>query len=235
MQISSTTIIGAGGTGQFMIPGLMRLLTFHPSGSNDIAVFDGDDFEDHNVERQIGQVGSKADGMNTLLKSQSLPGICRDQYMSASKLKAIRERDARVGTGVRLVIASVDNDATRKMCIDTLLECPGDFLFVTPGNSDASSADAAIKGNVLWFGRIGDQMIGINPALLFPNIELPNDGIPRKGSCMEEAKSAPQLIAANALAGAYTLTIVQNFLDDRMPYEASHMFFNGRTLTTTAN
>ena len=235
MQFSATTIIGAGGTGQFMIPGLMRLLTYHPSGSSDVTVFDGDAFEDHNIERQIGQSGSKADGMNALLEKQSLPAVCRDQYMSASKLKSIRERDARLGVKMRLVIASVDNDATRKMCIDTLLECPGDFLFVTPGNSDASTPDGAIKGNVLWFGRVGEEMIGINPALLFPNIELPSDGIPRKGSCMEEAKSAPQLIAANALAGAYTLTIVQNFLDDRMPLQASHMFFNGRNLTTTAN
>lgn len=235
MQISATTIIGAGGTGQFLIPALMRMLTYHASGSSDVTVFDGDDFEEHNVERQIGRAGSKAFVMNQLLSKQELPEVCREQYMTAAKLEAIRARDARQGVKMRMVIAAVDNDATRKMCIDTLLECPGDFLFVTPGNSDASDPDGAIKGNVLWFGRVGDEMIGINPALLFPNIEIPADGIPRKGSCMEQAPSAPQLIAANALAGAYTLTIVQNFLDDQMPLQASHMFFNGRTLSTTAN
>ena len=71
--------------------------------------------------------------------------------------------------------------------------------------------------------------------LLFPNIEVPNDGIPRKNSCAEAAKSTPQLIAANALAAAYTLTIIQNFLDGRMPFQASHMFFNGRSLQLTVN
>jgi hypothetical protein len=155
--------------------------------------------------------------------------------MTKQALTAIRQRDNAQGLDTRLVIAAVDNDATRKMCIDVLLEQPGNFLFVTPGNSDAVNAEKAIKGNVLWFGRIDDKMIGINPAVLFPNIETPNDGIPRKGGCMEEAPSAPQLIAANALAAAYTLTVIQNFLDDCMPYEASHLFFNGRTLSLTAN
>ena len=236
MHITATTIIGAGGTGQFLIPGLMRVLKYHTSSEDNISVFDGDEFEDHNVERQVHTSGSKADRLNDLLTQQLLDPVCRDQFMSESKLRAIRARDARADDpGVRLVIAAVDNDATRKMCIDVLLDCPGDFLFVTPGNSDAADPDGAIKGNVLWFGRIGDQMIGINPALLFPNIEIPADGIPRKGSCLEHAPSSPQLIPANALAAAYTLTIVQNFLDDRMPLQASHMFFNGRTLTTTAN
>ena len=95
--------------------------------------------------------------------------------------------------------------------------------------------DTSIKGNVLWFGSINGERIGINPVVLFPNIETPNDGIPRKGSCLEQAPSTPQLITANALAAAYTLTIIQNFLDDRMPFQASHMFFNGRSLQTTAN
>jgi hypothetical protein len=232
MQINSATIIGAGGTGQQLIPSLMRMLQYHPHGTTDIAVFDGDQFEDHNVARQINNTGSKADSMNVLLKEQLLAPVCVDQYMSRPRLKRLCESDCE---NLRLVIAAVDNDATRKMCLDVLLESGGNFLFITPGNSDASDEEKDIRGNVLWFGCINGTEIGINPALLFPNIERPSDGIPRKGSCTEDAPSTPQLIAANALAAAYTLTVVQNFLDDRMPYEASHLFFNGRTLSLTAN
>ena len=134
-----------------------------------------------------------------------------------------------------LVVAAVDNDATRKMCIDVLDAADGDYLFVTPGNSDADDPEAAIKGNVLWCGRVDSTPIGIPPTILFPNIERPQDAIPRKGSCLDAAVSSPQLIPANSLAAAYTLAVVQNFLDDRMPFEASHMFFNGRTFTTSAN
>ena len=235
MQINSTTIIGAGGTGQYLIPGLLRMLKYHPSGTTDVTVYDGDDFEEHNGERQVHTSGSKADRMNELLEQQLLAPVCKNQYVSKQLFDAIRVRDERRGTGLRLVVGAVDNDATRRMVINSLLDHPGDFLFVTPGNSDAEDPDAAIKGNVLWFGRVNGEQVGVNPAILFPNIESPQDFIPRKGGCLEHAESAPQLIAANALAAAYTLTVVQNFLDDRMPLQASHLFFNGRNFQTTAN
>ena len=234
MQINSCTIIGAGGTGQGLIPSLIRLLKYHPHGTEDIVIYDGDDFEAHNAERQIGSTGSKANVMGDMLKQQGLSALLKPAYMTRQRLEIIRDRDAAVG-GMRLVIAAVDNDATRKMCIDVLLDKPGDFLFVTPGNSDASDPEASIKGNVLWFGRIGDQQIGVNPSLLFPNIEEPQDVIPKRGGCLEHAPSAPQLISANALAAALTLCTIQNFLDDQMPLQASHAFFNGRTYSLSAN
>ena len=212
----------------------MRMLQYHTNGTGDVTVYDGDQFEDHNKERQVHSSGSKAHRMNELLSLQELAPVCVDRYMSQAIMSRLCTSDVLEGT-TRLVVAAVDNDATRKMCIDTLIKMESNFLFVTPGNSDASSPDTDIKGNVLWFGRIDGQDIGISPALLFPNIERPNDGIPRKGSCVDGAVSTPQLIAANALAAAYTLTVVQNFLDGRMPNEASHLFFNGRTLSLSAN
>jgi len=232
MRINSATIIGAGGTGQQLIPSLMRMLQYHPNGTTDIKVYDGDQFEEHNAARQIHKTGSKAYQMNALLDQQLLAPVCEDRYMSKIILQRLRDAD---NDSLRLVVAAVDNDATRKMCLDVLVENPGNYLFVTPGNSDASDEETDIRGNVLWCGRVDGTEIGINPAVLFPNIERPNDGIPRKGSCAEHAPSTPQLIAANALAAAYTLTVIQNFLDDRMPLQASHLFFNGRTLSLTAN
>lgn len=209
----------------------MRLLKYHPDGTEDITAFDGDEFEDHNAVRQISATGKKADMMNMLLDQQGLPTICKDTYVTRTVL---RQQCRAVAGGVHLVIAAVDNDATRKMCVDLLRETTGDFLFVTPGNSDASDPERDIKGNVLWFGRIGTADIGLAPDLLFPNIEKPTDAIPRKGGCMEHAPSTPQLITANAIAAAYTLSVVQNFLDDRMPSEASHLFFCGRSYKLTA-
>lgn len=210
----------------------MRLLQYHENGTENIIAYDGDQFEEHNKLRQIGTAGSKAKAMNKLLELQGLKAVCMDRYMSKITIKALTEtpRD-----GVLLVIAAVDNDASRKMCIQALEQSNGDYLFVTPGNSGADDPEAAIKGNVLWCGRLGDKQIGIPPTVLFPNIATPNDAVPRKGGCTDDAVSSPQLIPANALAAAYTLTVVQNFLDDCMPFEASHMFFNGRTFNTTAN
>lgn len=232
MRISYTAVIGCGGTGQQLIPSLLRLLQYHDHGTTRVEAFDGDSFEDHNVVRQIGVTGKKTDRLNELLDMQGLDPVCIPKYVSKDQLRVLRRRHK---DGVFLVIAAVDNDATRKMCIELLEETEGDFLFISPGNSSADDPEAAIKGNVLWFGRIGYENIGIPPTVLFPNIESPKDTIPREGGCMEHAMSSPQLISANALAAAYTLTVVQNFLDDTMPYEASHMFFNGRTFSTSAN
>ena len=172
MQISSCTIIGAGGTGQQLIPSLMRMLQYHPMGTSDITVYDGDEFESHNVERQVHTSGNKADRFNDLLQLQLLEPVCESRYVTKSLLQRIRQVDQN-SSGVRLIVGAVDNDATRKMCIKVLQDTPGNFLFVTPGNSDASNSDTAIKGNVLWFGRIDGQDIGIDPSILFPNIDNP--------------------------------------------------------------
>ena len=231
MRIEQAAVIGCGGTGQQLIPSLIRLLKYHQSGTDLLTAYDGDQFEEHNAERQIGSTGSKAHVLNDLLKLQHLDPVCVDRYISKVALERIRQNNP----GMLLVVAAVDNDATRKMCIEVLEAADGDYLFVTPGNSDADDPDAAIKGNVLWCGRVDSTPIGIPPTTLFPNIERPQDAIPRKGGCTDAAVSSPQLIPANALAAAYTLSVIQNFLDDRMPFEASHMFFNGRTFTTSAN
>ena len=208
------------------------MLEYHPNGTVRVTVYDGDAFERHNIKRQIHDSGTKADRMNELLEKQLLTPVCKDQYMSEALMKSIcRKAD----DGVHLVIAAVDNDATRKMCLNVLEESGNDFLFLSPGNSDASDPDIDIRGNVLWYGKVNGEEIGINPILLFPNIERPQDAVPRKGSCLENAVSSPQIIAANILAAAYTLTVLQDFLDDRMPYQASHLFFNGRTLQLTVN
>lgn len=234
MQFKSTLIIGAGGTGQQLIPPLVRLLKYHSHGCEDVTIYDGDAFEDHNIERQVASTGDKAAIINDILKQQGLSADCRPRYVSRLILEKYLERYNETD-GAVLVIAAVDNDASRKMIIETLEASTTDFLFVTPGNSDAADAETSIKGNVLWFGREDGKTIGISPTILFPNIERPTDAIPRRGGCIEQAPSTPQLITANALAAALTLAVIQNFLDELMPFEASHCFFNGRSFQLTAN
>ena len=233
MQFKSTLIVGAGGTGQQLIPPLVRLLKYHPNGNEDVAIYDGDAFEKHNIERQVASSGDKADIISDILKQQGLEADCRKRYLSKISLEKYLERYP--DNEPVLIIGAVDNDATRKMIIEVLEASTNDFLFVTPGNSDAADAESSIKGNVLWFGRQDGKSIGIAPTVLFPNIERPTDAIPRRGGCADNAPSTPQLITANALAAALTLAVIQNFLDDLMPSEASHCFFNGRSFQLTAN
>ena len=62
----------------------MRMLQYHPNGTTDVVVYDGDQFEEHNAERQINSSGSKADRLNVLLELQNLEPVCIDQYMNLS-------------------------------------------------------------------------------------------------------------------------------------------------------
>lgn len=169
--------------------------------------------------------------MAELCQQQGLAIEACPQYLDKALLRRLLRRDA----SPVLLVAAVDNDATRKLCIEVLGESSRDFLFVTPGNAGADDPAAAIKGNILWFGQQGDTAIGLNPALVFPNIETPQDAAPRYGSCATAAPSSPQLIAANALAAAYTLAVIQNLLDGALAPNASSCFFNGRTFATTAS
>jgi len=235
MRLSRTLILGAGGTGGLLIPSLARLLRYHPNAGtgHPITVVDGDVFDDNNITRQhigIKQVGTnKADWISDLCALQGLEIGAHPAFAD----KALLRRLVRADACPLLLVATVDNDATRAMCIEVLLESSRDFFFVTPGYSSADDPAAAIKGQVLWFGREGDANYGINPALVFPNIEVPQDAIPREGSCANQAPSAPQLLSANALAAAHTLAVIQNLLDGALPHTHSSVFFNGRNFKTT--
>ena len=198
-----------------------------------VTVIDGDSFEEHNITRQhisADQIGlNKADWLAALCQQQGLPVDSVPEYLDKALLRKLLRRDA----SPVLLVAAVDNDATRKLCIDVLTESSRDFLFLTPGNAGAEDQAAAIKGNVLWFGQQGDEAFGLNPALVFPNIEEPQDAAPRHGSCAADAPSSPQLIAANALAAACTLSVLQNLLDGVLPSSSSSLFFNGRSFNFT--
>jgi len=236
MRIHSTHVIGAGGTGGHLIPLLSRLLTYHPQANADLTIHDGDSFEPHNAVRQPCSSDAieqpKATWVQQLCAQQGLNVQANCRYLDQRRFQRLLDQ----ASGTTLWVAAVDNDATRRMCLDALEAAPPqrNWLFITPGNAGADDPNAAIKGNVLWYGRIGGRTYGVNPKLAFPNIEHPQDAIPREGGCMLQQISSPQLISANALAAALTLTLVQNLLDDTLPLEASTLFFNGRTYQLSA-
>jgi hypothetical protein len=237
MFINRTIVIGAGGTGGWLIPQLARLLAYHDNASAWLTVVDGDKFEDHNQGRQLcgkQQLGqNKAEAMTQLCFSQGLSEVDMVQsYVARPGIVQLLNAQARPTASTLLVLA-VDNDATRLAAIEACNLCKGDFFFISPGNSGANDPEAAIKGQVLWYGRLDGVDYGLNPALAFPNIEHPQDAIPREGSCAAQAPSAPQLLSANAMAASLTLAVIQNLLDGALDPAHSSVFFNGRTFKQT--
>lgn len=228
-------VIGVGGTGGHLAAPLARLVAYHPKTQGTKTVFiDGDEFEEKNVTRQLvgeSQIGlNKARAMVDLCAYQGLlENIeCKEDFVSASNfIPMLRKSNS------PMVVCCVDNDATRHAIINALKNtCSGDFFFISPGNSDGTET---VKGQTLYWGRIGDQNVGINPADVYPNIENPQDSVPQKGSCALNAPSRPQLIAANFFAASITLAVIQNLLDGMLNPQSSSMFFNLRTLQTSAS
>lgn len=234
VMFDKTYVIGTGGTGGYMIPPLVRLLQYHTATRNNVVtIFDGDVFEDKNQSRQmmtpdyVGQ--NKAMAMAEMCQTMGLTNVNYvDEFITmTSFIPYLEESDA------PLIIAAVDNDATRAAIIDAIdITCSDkDFFFITPGNSDG---EEEVRGQTLWFGRINGESVGINPKN-YPNISQPDDEIPRAGSCARMQQSRPQLITANFMAAATTLTVLQNLLDEKLESNRSSIFFNVRTLKTSVS
>lgn len=233
IHLDHTLVLGAGGSGGQLIPSLARLLAYHSNARASLTVADGDAYEDHNQSRQL--CGPKQLGQN---KAIAMAEFCADQGLDfvAACPKFLD------GNGIRqqlhsldnvLVISAVDNDATRRAVIDVLEARPGNWLHITTGNADNSDGEQRISSSTHWHGRWDDEVIGISPGLLYPNIAEPTDRIPRQGSCALQAPSAPQLISANALSAVMTLLVVQNALDGRLEPQTNSAFANGRSFKLT--
>jgi hypothetical protein len=226
-------IIGAGGTGGNLIPHLVRTLRYHPKTKDCmITIFDGDDFEEKNQNRQLMSPDNvsqnKAEAVVQMCNSLGFQNlISNDDYVTLSSFVPYLEESTSP-----LVIATVDNDASRAAIIRAIEMACGekDFFFFTPGNSDGTDE---VRGQVMWFGRIDGQDYGMNPKQYDVDIANPPDQIPRKGSCTLLQESRTQLISANLLAASYTLQLIQNVLDGAMNPNHSQMHFNGTQLKTT--
>lgn len=229
----SVFVIGVGGTGGYISSPLARLVAYHPATENSKVMFiDGDEFEEKNQTRQLvgpAQIGlNKARAMVDFCSFQGLTNVdCKEEFISLSSFAPLLNHSRSP-----LVICSVDNDATRNAVITAIeSSCKEkDFFFITPGNSDGIDD---VRGQALWYGQVDGQNYGLNPAHVYPNIENPEDSIPSKGSCALNAPSRPQLITANFMAAAITLTTIQNLLDEILNPQQSGMFFNLRTQVTS--
>lgn len=229
-------VVGSGGTGGHLIPALARLVSYHSVFDNsppNVVIIDGDEFEEKNQTRQIvssSDLGkNKAEAMADFCRYQGLKNVeSMGEYITQSSFECVLSQYDNP-----LVISCVDNDATRKAMIDALnkvFKSSGDFFFISPGNSDGVEE---VKGQTIWYGRINDTKYGIDPSLLYENISNPMDVIPRTGTCSANAPSRPQLISANFMAAATTLSVIQNLLDNFLESNKSSFFFNLRTLQTT--
>jgi hypothetical protein len=250
--ISDTLLIGAGGTGALLAPPLARLLHHHPrveiaDTGNDtefhqLIIADADTYEvERNSLRQpcgpLQEGVNKAEWICSLIKQQGLMAYPERRYADANLVD-----DFLLDSAYPLIITAVDNAATRSMVLSRIkraLICRPEmsFIFLSPGNADSEGIPEGepgpIRGEVLLWAQRDGITAGIDPREVYPDLLEPTDEIPREGSCANHIPSAPQLLAANMLAAAHTLTLLTNLLDGTL-HPGHCISFNGRSATTHA-
>lgn len=234
LLIDHTIVIGAGGTGGYLVPQLARLLAYHPHSSDAVQLWDGDEFEERNRERQIcgdSQIGlNKATALASLCATVGLSGVQpRENFVTADSMRVATQNCQRP-----LVVLAVDNDATRSATLrimESRARDSRDFFWVSPGNCDNADGQGRIRADVTWWGMVQGTELGMDPRTLYQNLAEPEDSIPREGSCALHAPSAPQLLSANALAATGTLLVIQALLDLQLPPQASAMSIDGRSFS----
>jgi hypothetical protein len=229
--ISDVVLIGAGGTGCLLAPPLARLIKYHKATQGALLhIVDADTFEENNATRQpvatrdIGQ--HKVNILRYILAEQDLACEVYPDFLDHEMATRFIVDAAETA----LFIATVDNHATRRdICIAA--EKADDVAVVMPANCDDEDMPGGIYGQVWWWlKQYGATLTGANPRERYACVDTPLN-VPRVGSCSANAPSSPQLIASNMLAAAWTLAVIQNMLDGKLPAACHSNSFDGRKLT----
>lgn len=201
-------LVGLGGTGSFLAEPLVRILRYHEKTKDappDIIFADADNLEDSNLVRQLfpqDAVGLNKAEYQARRLAYLLPlAAYTDEYLDKLGTKKLLMKYKRP-----LVICCVDNHASRLAILEALTEMRCDFVWLSPGNG-------LNRGQAWLLARQEGQLYGRDPRKTNPEFAKPLDSIPRRGGCMLNAVSTPQLITANMMAAAVTASLIQNLLD----------------------
>jgi len=221
MMFKHVFVIGVGGTGSHLIGPLVQLMRYHPDGTNDFTLIDGDVYEESNSTRQVFKeeaIGeNKARATADRFGGDTIKAV--DQFIDKDKFSKILESTVSKEDNF-LVIPCVDNHATRKAILESLDEGGyQNFVWISPGNSFD-------KGLVVLYVKEDGEALTTHPTRKYPDLANPTDAIPAGDGCEAHVNSAPQLITANFTAACATVTAISNMLDEKGWYEEYH--FNCR-------
>lgn len=104
-----------------------------------------------------------------------------------------------------MVVAAVDNAATRHILLNALEELFEEYIWICPSNGyEDVQTSLYIKGD-------GFNMT--HPFDRYSNLRDPKDWVP--GNCYQETPSSPQLITANMMAAQFTMILVNKILSSQ--------------------
>jgi ThiF family len=218
MKFNYVFLIGLGGTGSHLVGALVQLMRFHPEGTNNFYLIDGDVYEEKNATRQViaeGHIGkNKARATAERLGGGTIKAI--GEYIDKDSFTALLEANVTKDDNF-LIVPCVDNHATRKATLEALEEGGyQNFVWISPGNSFD-------KGLVVLHIKEEGEALTVHPASKYHDFADPEDAIPVRGDgCINHIPSSPQLITANFTAACATLNSISNMLDEKGWYEEYH-------------
>lgn len=233
-------IVGAGGTGGYLIPNLARQVSLQNKirveeglSPHTITLIDGDIVETKNLTRQqfvnadIGrnkaEVMARRYGGHFEVPITYIPEFIKDAEMFYEIMRG-NHRDNRIP----VVIDCVDNNKTRMLMYNAIIRFRGKFggahsYFLSSGNEEHT-------GQVI-FSTIGghrlDEVLNhvestnsdfsgvfMTPSIvdLFPSTANGEDKLPTEESCAEQSVSAPQNIHTNMTAANLLFGFVNQIL-----------------------
>ena len=207
-------IIGAGGTGGYVIPHLYRI-SFAAERSMRILVCDGGVVEEKNlirqnfVEQDVGRnkaqvlaerysaaFGIECEYIPRFVESEeklfqlTVPDFFKSSYQGIPETQRV------------ILLGCVDNNKSRKLC-HAVFAKQKDLIYIDSGNGEHT-------GQVVCGVRQNGRTTYKPVCSLYPDILDDEDKFPSELSCAERAVSAPQSVTANLTAA----TAVVSFLYD---------------------
>lgn len=207
-------VLGAGGTGGYVIPHLYRLC-FAARRNVRIIICDGDVVEEKNLIRQnfvVQDIGRNKAQVQAERYSAAFGIECEykpDFIENVEELMKLTSPDFRKNnwdmnskTQRVILIGCVDNNKSRIMC-NEVFKNQRDLIYIDSGNGEHT-------GQVVCGVRQGGRTTYKPVCSLYPDILKDEDKFPTELSCAERSISAPQSVTANLMAA----TAVVSFLYD---------------------
>lgn len=204
-------IIGAGGTGGYVIPHLYRIAL--ASGRRcRVVICDGDIVEEKNLVRQnfaecdVGEnkAAVMAERYSDVfgIETEYIP-----EYMESEeqliKLLTVHYNSWDIKP-VSILIGAVDNNRSRIMCHNVFTKM-NDLIYIDSGNGE-------FTGQVVCGVKSSGRVISKPIARVYPDILKDEEKFPSELSCAERSVSAPQSIAANIFASTAVVSMLYNLI-----------------------
>ncbi len=223
-------IIGAGGTGGYVIPQLYRI-AYASKRKCRVIIADGDIVEEKNLIRQNFSSNDIGENKAAVLaeryaevfgiETEYIPDFIESEKQLYDLLYIPHNRYGSEPQPISILIGAVDNNRSRIMC-NNVFNKLDDIVYIDSGNGD-------FTGQVVCGAKMGGRVVSKPVAGVYPDILSDVEKFPSKLSCAERNVSAPQTIAANIFASTaitsmlYYLLIEGNLRNTRIAFSSRRL------------